>query len=122
MTASRVEKKSGDTMKSFLSSFALLIAGFMFTGVIGNSITNRYQEKSARLALQLTFNQNNIQNSMIYFQQISTLVDRRLFLMRQLQTYYQKPDKNTDYNKLVGDYNQVWLCINCILAATWLQT
>ncbi len=87
-----MEKKSGKSLFELLNSpFSLLIAGFLFTTLVGSYINNSFHEKSWQSKARFEIFKERLKEAREVQQEILSLSNKRIFLLRRI------------YSELSGD-------------------
>ena len=84
------EKDSGEKKKPFSGFFEnliLLVIGFMLTTLVGGFLADRFRRENAKTELEIAAMQSDIGRSVQVFENISQLMDKRLFRMRRLHAH-----------------------------------
>ena len=72
----------------FFEKLILLFIGFALTTAVGGFLSDRFRRESARTELEIASMQSDIGRSVQVFENISQLMDKRLFRMRRLHDVF----------------------------------
>ena len=77
----------------------ILILGFILTTIVGGYLTNSWQSNSANIQRQKEQANHAIQEATKIFEEISRLMDKRLYRMRRINMGMGSDTKNEEMNK-----------------------
>jgi hypothetical protein len=106
----RSEEDNHDQKKSvsgFFEKLILLIIGFALTTLVGGFLADRYRRESARTEFEIAAMQSDISRSVQVFENISQLMDKRLFRMRRLHDVFNGNIDSDQYPQRLADYRNV---------------
>ena len=99
-----------------MQPFALLVAGFLLTSVVGGLLTYGFQRRAWRHQHEVEREEHLRERALETFAEVSTLLDRRLYRMRQLYWALKRRAKKgappgalegplTEYRAVLRDWN-----------------
>jgi hypothetical protein len=107
---SEVENDDREKPKPFSGFFEkvlLLVIGFALTTAVGGFLSDRFRKENARTELEIAAMQSDIGRSVQVFENISQLMDKRLFRMRRLHDVFNGNVGSDDYQQRLSDYRNV---------------
>lgn len=104
------EDGNGDHKKlfaGFVEKLILLCLGFLLTTLVGGYLTDRFRKENAKTELEIAAMQSDIGRSVQVFENISQLMDKRLFRMRRLHDVFNGNIGSDSYEQRLSDYRTV---------------
>lgn len=91
----------------FFEKVVLLVIGFALTTAVGGFLSDRFRRETARTELEIAAMQSDIGRSVQVFENISQLMDKRLFRMRRLHDVFNGNVGPDAYPQRLSDYRNV---------------
>jgi hypothetical protein len=102
--SSQNEKTKVPWYTDFLQKLLLLVIGFVLTYWCGNYLTDKFRRETAKTEFEFASMQSDISRSLQIFEDVSRMMDKRLFRMRRLHdTFVASLDSDTARERLI-DY------------------
>jgi hypothetical protein len=106
------EEVSDDQKKpfsGFMEKLILLVVGFALTTLVGGVLADRFRRENARTELEIAAMQSDIARSIQVFENISQLMDKRLFRMRRLHDVFNGDIGSDALPQRLSDYRNVYI-------------
>jgi hypothetical protein len=104
------EEKNDEQKKpfaGFVEKLILLVIGFALTTLVGGFLADRFRRESAKTELEIAAMQSDIGRSVQVFENISQLMDKRLFRMRRLHDVFNGNVGSDAFPQRLADYRSV---------------
>jgi hypothetical protein len=101
------DREKPKPFSGFFEKVILLVIGFALTTAVGGFLSDRFRRENARTEFEIAAMQSDIGRSVQVFENISQLMDKRLFRMRRLHDVFNGNIGADEYPQRFSDYRNV---------------